>query len=351
MFKSKFIIIKLKKKLLSLTILFFILFLLLFSDQNISASKAGLLLWANSVVPTLLPFFIATEILMNTNIVKILGKKINIIMKPIFNVPGEGAFPLIMGIITGYPVGAKIVSNLKEKGIVSDIESERLIAFTNNSGPLFILGTVGTVLFKSSKIGLLLLITHILASLTVGILFRWWKKNETIYEKKIYTKYINTKKTSLYNSKESLSISSAIMKSINTILLIGGFIVMFSIIISILQESKIIYILSFILNPILKIINIPQNFSFGIISGILEITNGISTISYIPIKQISKIIIISSFLLGFGGISIAMQVYAIISKSNISIKPYIIGKLLQGTIAAIYTYIFIYKFNFINLDI
>ena len=285
---------------------------------------------------------------MSTNIVEIIGKKINKIMRPLFNVPGEGAFPLIIGIITGYPVGAKIVSNLKEKGVLSSIESERLIAFTNNSGPLFILGTVGTVLFKNSKIGLVLLITHILASITVGIIFRWWKKNEITLKKE---KYINTKKTTLDNSKVSLSIASAISKSINTILLIGGFIVMFSVIISILSESKIIYILSFILNPILKIIHIPQNFSFGIISGIIEITNGISTVSSIPIKQVSKSIIITSFLLGFGGISVAMQVYAITSKSNISIKPYIIGKLLQGIFAAFYTYIFIYTFNFINLDI
>ena len=71
----------------------------------------------NSIVPSLLPFFIATEALSSSGIIEILGKKLNKFMKPIFNVPGEGAFPFVMGIITGYPVGAKIVSNLKENGI------------------------------------------------------------------------------------------------------------------------------------------------------------------------------------------------------------------------------------------
>ena len=80
-------------------------------------------------------------------------------------------------------------------------------------------------------------------------------------------------------------------------------------------------------------------------------TNGISTISAVTTKLISKNIIITAFLLGFGGISIAMQVYAIISKSNISIKPYIIGKLLQGILAALYTFIFLNTFSFINLDL
>ena len=343
MFRNKFIVIKFKKILFPLTILIFILFLLLFSNQNIQAAKLGLLLWANSVVPSLLPFFIATEVLMSTNIIEVLGNKLNKFMKPIFNVPGEGAFPFIMGIITGYPIGAKIVSNLKENGVLNNIESERLIAFTNNSGPLFILGTVGISLFKDSKTGLLLLITHILASLTVGFIFRWWKYKSSSIS--------NKKKTTLDTSKISLSIASAIMKSINTILLIGGFIVLFSVIISILESSKIIYVLSLIINPILNIIHIPKSYSFGILSGIIEMTNGISTISAVTTKLISKNIIITAFLLGFGGISIAMQVYAIISKSNISIKPYIIGKLLQGILAAFYTFIFLNTFNFINLDL
>ena len=63
-------------------------------------------------------------------------------MRPIFNVPGEGAFAFIMGIISGYPVGAKIVSDFKSRNICTDVECERLLAFTNNAGPLFIVGTV-----------------------------------------------------------------------------------------------------------------------------------------------------------------------------------------------------------------
>ena len=82
-------------------------------------------------------------------------------MRPIFNVPGEGAFALIMGIISGYPVGAKIVANLKEQHLCSDIEAERLIAFTNNSGPLFIIGTVGVSMFSSVSLGMLLFLSSL----------------------------------------------------------------------------------------------------------------------------------------------------------------------------------------------
>ena len=171
-------IIKLKNIILPTLICTFIIFLLLFSKNNLVAAKSGLSLWANSVLPSLLPFFIATELLSYTNVVPLCGKLLSPIMRPIFNVPGEGAFALLMGIISGYPVGAKIVANLKEQNLCTDIEAERLLAFTNNSGPLFIVGTVGIGLFYNMSIGLILLLTHILACITTGFIFRWWGKRK-----------------------------------------------------------------------------------------------------------------------------------------------------------------------------
>ena len=73
-------------------------------------------------------------------------------MRPLFGVPGEGAFALIMGTISGYPMGAKIVADLKEKESVNKVEAERLLAFTNNSGPLFVIGAVrNTAYLATSK--------------------------------------------------------------------------------------------------------------------------------------------------------------------------------------------------------
>ena len=169
MYTMKIIVFKIKKLFIPACICLFTMFLLVFSNSNLSSAKTGLSLWANSVVPSLLPFFIATELLGYTNVVSILGKLLNKFMRPVFNVPGEGAFPFIMGIISGYPMGAKIVSDFKNQGICTNEEAERLLAFTNNSGPLFIIGTVGIGLFKDTNTGILLFLTHILACITVGL--------------------------------------------------------------------------------------------------------------------------------------------------------------------------------------
>ena len=272
-------------------------------------------------------------------------------MKPLFNVRGEGAFAFIMGIISGYPIGAKIATNFREQHICTKEECERLLSFTNNSGPLFIIGSVGILLYRNTMIGLLLFITHFLASLSVGIIFRFWKKT------KHPDKFLSTSKTyiddripaSFSNLGEVLS--ESIISSIKSILLIGGFVVIFSSVISILKSSGLTHIIEIIATPFFDFIHISPSFIEPLFTGFFEITNGISSISNIAYKKISVNILLTAFLLGFGGISVLLQVLSITSKSDLSIKPYIYGKLLHGIIAVLYTYIFMSIFPFFNFDL
>ncbi len=324
--KTNFIVVSLKKYIVSILSIIFIITLILYSKTNMEAAKEGLTLWATSVLPSLFPFFVATEILCNTNVVYLAGKFFSKIVKKIFNVPGEGAVALIMGIISGYPTGAKIVVNFKNNNICTQEEAERLLAFTNNSGPLFIMGTVGISLFGSIKIGYILLITHVISSLIVGYIFRNWKK-DYVHSELFSKKEESQKAISLRDLGEILG--NSIKKSIGVILNIGGFIVIFSVILSILEEAGFFNIIGNICN----IFNIQKDIGISLISGIIELTNGVKKVSLLGISKLN--IIVAGFLLGFGGISVLFQVYSIVSKEGISIKPYFYGKLLQGIISAI----------------
>lgn len=330
-----FIVISIRKYFFTFMFLAFTICLILFSNNNLIAAQNGLVLLATSVVPTLFPFFVATELLCQTNFTYIMGKLLNKFMKPIFNVPGEASVAILLGTISGYPVGAKVVCNLKKQKIISKIEAERLIAFTNNSGPLFILGTVGIALFKNKHIGFILLISHILASLTVGYCFRFWKKNKL--EVNFRETKFNSKLTPLKISDIGEILGSSIGKAVSSILSIGGFVVLFSVILSILENSGILNIITSIFTQI----GIVENISTSIITGFIELTNGVnlSAMLYQNLPLLS--ILITSFLLGFGGISVLLQVYSIICKENISIKPYLYGKLLQGIFASVFTFILI----------
>lgn len=243
-------------------------------------------------------------------------------------------------------MGAKLACNLKENKKCTKIQAERIIAFTNNSGPLFILGTVGISMFYNKEIGILLLITHFLASLTVGIIFRNWKKNKD----NLSQNYLNLEKNNSNNvsfSNLGEILGDSIKNATTLILTIGGFIVLFSVIISILESSKIFDIIcNFLTN-----FGISKECSSSILYGLLELTNGLKLSSSLQVKNLSTNIIISAFILGFGGISVLLQVYSVISKHGISIKPYLYGKILQAFISAFYTFIALQIFPLLGFAI
>lgn len=351
----KFIILSFKRNILPIIFILITICLVIFSKSNLIATKNGLTLWATCVVPSLFPFFVITNLLTYTKIVSIIGKLLDKFMKPLFNIPGIGGFAFVMGLISGYPVGAKIVSDFREHNLVTKDEGERMLAFTNNSGPLFIISSVGISLFGDTTTGLLLLFTHILSCITVGIILgKFSKKSDTEFRKNFSKKYVT--KSSFNNEQVTFKnlgkiLGDSINNSISTILMIGGFVVIFSVIISILNQTQALDLLSKFFNPILAFIGFDLNFSKPVLSGILELTNGVNLVSNIHIKAISQNVILCAFLLGFGGFSVLLQVYSIIGKTDLSIKKYFIGKILQGILASIYTFIALKFIPFINLDI
>lgn len=357
------IIVLVKKKIVQILFICFLIFLVLFSSSNFTAAKNGLKLWANNVVPALFPFFVAIELLKYTNLVYFFSKRLNKFMMPLFNVSGVSAFPFVMGLISGYPVGAKIVSNLYEENAFSKDEAERTLAFTNNSGPLFIIGTVGTAFYANTTIGVTLLFTHILASISIGLLFGAISKRHNVYNSIIQTRStsrnnstFDTNNTSYNFEKLKVNdvsiadlgniLSLSILSAIKTILMIGGFVVTFSVIISILKKTGILILIA---NFISSVFSVNQDIVLGTLTGILEFTNGVSAISQVHLKNISTNIIISAFIIGFGGFSVVMQVLGIVAKNKLSIKKYLLGKFLQGLIAAFYTFLIlqipIFSFN------
>lgn len=267
--------------------------------------------------------------------------------------PAKELMLLLCGIISGYPVGAKIVTKFREDGICTKAEAERLLAFTNNSGPLFIIGTVGISLFGNTTIGILLFITHLLACITVGIIFRFWKKDDSNDTPKLKNKSsivsVSNKSVEIKDLGEILA--SSISNAISTVVLIGGFVVLFSVVLSILNSSGFFSLCTTLLSPIFEALHINPSFITPFTSGIIELTNGVKGICSIQNKMISINIVFCAFLLGFGGISILLQVFSIVSKSDVSIKAYITGKFLQGSLSSIYTYFIIKHIDYFNFDI
>lgn len=390
------IFLSLRRNILPLFFVLLAICFVIFSRSNLTAATNGLTLWATCVVPSLFPFFVISNLLSQTKVVSFVGRLLDKLMRPLFNVPGIGGFAFVMGLISGYPVGAKVVSDFREQGLVTKDEGERMLAFTNNSGPLFIISSVGISLFGDTTTGLLLLCTHILACVTVGILLgKFSKKSDEEFRRRNllkgtnykykdsnfkvgYTKtYSINKKEDTYSNKKYNTTANArtnkqkatsnsnnvtlknlgevlgnsINSSISTILMIGGFVVIFSVIISILNQTGALTAISKLFYPVLAFLGFDYNFAEPLVSGIIELTNGVNLVSGIHTKMISQNIILCAFLLGFGGFSVLLQVWSIISKTDLSIKKYLVGKFLQGIFAACYTFLALKFIPFINLDV
>lgn len=325
-------VINLKKYLFTIISILLIILLITFSESNFLATSSGLDIFINSVFPSLFPFLIATELLYNSNFIHILEKHSKKIIPKLFNVPPKATLAIILGFISGYPIGAKITANLKRDKLITKAEAERLLSFTNNSSPMFILSTIGLSIISNKNLATTLLLIHFLSSILVGLVFRFWK-----YQDKEYLDYScislnENNKLKVIPTTIDIFINS-IKNSVITILQIGGFVIFFSVILSILKSTGILNVLAYILS----FTGIPENFSLPILYGLFEITNGLNLIKNIySINNILSLIIIS-FLLGFGGLSILFQIYSIIHKEHISIKPYIYGKLLQAAFSVILT--------------
>ncbi|MEG6567825.1 sporulation integral membrane protein YlbJ [Thermoanaerobacterium saccharolyticum] len=335
-----------KTKALSIVfVLVLVISIIIFPKNSLAAAKSGINLWLFTVFPALLPFFIGSEMLVRLGFVKMLGKFLEPIMRPIFNVSGNGGFAMAVGYTSGYPVGAQIIKRLWEEKLLTTAEAERLMTFCNNSGPLFMLGVVAMGMFNSSTIGYIIMVSNYLAAITTGIIFR----NYNIKDK-------NLKDSDHHNIPKSNSddltanfgevLGSAVKNSMNTIIMIGGYIITFSVLIEFLKVYGLIKAIEKIITPIFEAIGFNKNLIAGYLSGLMEITIGSNMISQTTAPLYQKIILISS-ILAWGGLSTHGQVIGVINNTKIDYLPYLIAKAIHSVFAALFSFIFM---KFINID-
>lgn len=293
--------------------------LMLFEPEiSITSAKTSLMLCADVIIPSLFPFFVCSGLLIHSGLCRSLAKFLEPVMKPVFNVGGCGAIAFVLGILSGYPQGAITTCNLYQSGYISKSEAERLLAFCNNAGPLFVLSAVGVATYSSPKIGAVLYISHIISSILVGVLFRFYKKQSH-----------NAPKYSVNQPDLPFSeaFSNVLRDSISNILTVCGAIVFFGTFGGLITQF-------FPENPLLK----------GLFAGVLELSRGNSVISALQLPLMWKLAL-SAFSVGFAGFCVHLQVAAIVSRHHLSLVPYFLGKLLHGAISMAITLGYLHIFR------
>ncbi|MCI7711654.1 MAG: sporulation protein [Clostridiales bacterium] len=137
-----------------------------------AAAAEALSLCAGSVIPALFPFLVVSSLLLSLGLGELLSPMLAGLMEPLFRVDGVGSSALLLGLVGGYPIGAKTAADLYRGGRLSRPEAERLLAFCNNSNPVFLISVLGVGVFGSVRAGVWLWLIHLLSALLTGLLFR-----------------------------------------------------------------------------------------------------------------------------------------------------------------------------------
>ena len=278
-----------KKRLLNfcfpiLVVIIIILGIIKFPNQSIIAAKKGISIWVNVLIPSLLPFIIGANLVIDLKVVDIIGYIINPIAKLIFNVSGKSALVFAISTVSGYPVGAKLASELRNQKEISKFETQRLVSFCSTSGPLFIIGAVATGMLKNPSLGYLMLLCHYLGSISVGILFRNYGKESLDKNNSSLKSNILNTIDNRYEDKRGFFVlfGNAVFNGINTLLSIGGFVIVFSVVFEIFSLFNIISVISSIIHIPLSLFGVTKELCNAFISGLFEITIGCDNIySYI----------------------------------------------------------------------
>ncbi len=304
----------------------YLLFILIFalalvltlSDNYQSTTLDGVKLWLACVFPSLFPYLFITAIISSLSVSKRLASLLSPVSRKIFRVNGTLSYALFLSLISGYPIGAKMVSDLKEQGLISQAESVRASILCSNSSPAFLIGSIGSITFNDRSFGITLFCLHILSTLINGFIFSFYKhKDKPTNPSNAYPK-----------PKADNLLYDGVYSSVISVLVVGGLITVFYILTEILEKtgvlSPIIYLLSTVTD---------EQTAKAVVFGCFECTRGLKQLSLGLNSNLTLPIALATC--GFGGLSVIMQSLAFLKKAKIKTAPFLLSKVTSAVIGFI----------------
>ena len=307
---------------------FFVIFLgtvfvvmLAFPDTVFNGATQGLLLWFNTVLPTLFPFLLITGLLIRTNAVHLISKTAGLILGPLFGISSSASFAVLGGFLCGYPMGAKIASDLVTEGLIGREEGAYLLSFCNNTSPMFILSYVVWQSLQDKSLALPSILILYASPILSSFLFRCFYKRRRAPESPL------TSPPALSGAEKGpflKILDQCIMDSCETITKVGGYIIVFSILLA-----------------LLKTLPVSSLFWNGLFLPSMEITAGVkmttSTAFPLPLRYTLTMALVS-----FGGLCAAFQTQCMVQKNGFPMLPYITEKLITAVVTSLFAFFYIY---------
>lgn len=297
-------------------ILFFSAFILMFPASSAEGVRIGIRFSVDIIIPSLFPFMVISTFIVKSDIAAKIGRRIEKITQLIFKLPGCAGTTILMGLIGGYPTGARGIKALLEKDEINLNQARRMVYFLVGSGPAFVISVVGAKLLGSTEAGVILFFSQVIGALGIGLLLGAFTKNQESPKKKGLTK------------SSPCNISSALVESCvdstRAMIEMSSFVVLFSTILRILNDSGVIKdFIDMSVN-----LGLPENISVSIIPIFLEVMSGCSIASQLHVAPD-----IISFALAWGGICVHFQIWSSLSNIKFSKLKFIFFRLIHGVLA------------------
>ncbi len=303
------------KELLFFTLLVFAAIAVSVDKNSQNAVKDGIFLWAAAVLPALFPYLVITSLVSSLKITGKIAAALSPFTEKAWGVNGNCGYALFISLMSGYPVGAKCVSDLKIKGLTGDAESVRAAALCSSSSPVFLIGSVGNLTFNSPLFGLLLFITHIISVFSVGFFFSFYKRKER-----------PVKATPAPRGGSDNVFYESVYQAVISILVVGGIITVFYLFTEILSGLGVI-------NAVAKVFGLISDdpaVCYGLTNGLFECTKGLKILAGGGISLFT--LPVAAAICGFGGLSVIMQSVAYLKKAQIKTAPFLLSKTLAAVI-------------------
>ena len=333
----------LKGFLLPAVLLVFMGLMLAFPTHYFEGTKKGLAIFSSSVLPAIFPFAFLSTLMAKTEVVKDVSKAFEKPFRFLFGVSNYGAFVLFSALICGYPVGAVTTFELYNKGLISTEEAKSYIPISSTASPIFILATVGGALFEDMTVGVIILLSHYLGTFLNGIL--WGLVNKSRGKLKqgaedknagavgALSEHMRVRARVQNNNNENL-VGGAVVKSVSSMLVVGGYLVLFGLVVDTLE-----------LLPFAN--SLPYSVK-GILYSYVEMSRGVAMARSVSAKWFA--VAIATFAVTFGGLSVNLQNYHYLSMCNCSLKEVILPKFSQGILGFLCAIIFsIFFFNIFGI--
>lgn len=278
-------------------------------DLMLQAVSDGLQVCARSILPSLFPFFVLSELWIRLGYAQILSQFLEPVMRTVFHLPGQAASALLLGAIGGYPVGARTVAQLHESGRLTASQAQQSLLFCNNCGPAFAIGVVGAGVFGSVRAGILLYGIHLLSALLLGFFLRPKARPTECLQQSIST-----------DETTAQTVTEAISQAGDTALRVCTFVLFFSVITASVRSL------------------LPFDGWSSLLLGSLELAGGVRQLHLLPVSPTVRFMA-ASFLIGCGGLCVLLQSLSFLHRVGLNGKSLFAGKLLHGLLSAVLTFL------------